>query len=105
MRAFLLYFLFPFFALGADRPNVVIIQTDEHNLRTLGCYRDQMSPEQVRLGQGQQSGHSHRFPGQGRGPLHQLLCLLPGMHAIPGFVGLGSLSAGHRIAQQQHAAQ
>ena len=47
MRAFLLYFLFSLFVFGADRPSVVIIQTDEHNLRTLGCYRDQMSPEQA----------------------------------------------------------
>ena len=47
MRAFLLYFLFPLLVFGADQPNVIIIQTDEHNLRTLGCYRDQMSPEQA----------------------------------------------------------
>ncbi|MEK9634502.1 MAG: sulfatase, partial [Opitutae bacterium] len=47
MRAFLLYFLFSLLVFGADRTNVVIIQTDEHNLRTLGCYRDQMSPEQA----------------------------------------------------------
>ena len=24
---------------GAERPNLVVIQTDEHNFRTLGCYR------------------------------------------------------------------
>ena len=28
-------------------PNVIIIQTDEHNLRTLGCYREQMSLDQA----------------------------------------------------------
>ncbi len=27
--------------------NVLIIQTDEHNFRTLGCYRELMSPEQA----------------------------------------------------------
>ncbi|MEN3939716.1 sulfatase [Prosthecobacter sp. SYSU 5D2] len=33
---------------GAEKPrNVLIIQTDEHNFRTLGCYRDQMPPEQA----------------------------------------------------------
>ena len=30
-----------------DRPNVLIIHTDEHNFRTLGCYRDLMSEDQA----------------------------------------------------------
>ncbi len=30
-------------------PNLLIIQTDEHNFRTLGCYRQQMSPEQAHV--------------------------------------------------------
>ena len=47
MRKLLLLLLLPFALLGAGQPNVIIIQTDEHNLRTLGCYRDQMSPEQA----------------------------------------------------------
>jgi len=29
------------------KPNLLIIQTDEHNFRTLGCYRDQLSHEQA----------------------------------------------------------
>ncbi|WP_343330534.1 sulfatase [Polaribacter staleyi] len=29
------------------RPNLIIIQTDEHNFRTLGCYRDQLRKEQA----------------------------------------------------------
>jgi len=29
------------------KPNLVIIQTDEHNFRTLGCYRGQLSNEQA----------------------------------------------------------
>jgi len=29
------------------RPNLLIIQTDEHNFRTLGCYRDLMSEQQA----------------------------------------------------------
>ena len=32
---------------GESSPNVIIIQTDEHNLRTLGCYREQMSQDQA----------------------------------------------------------
>ena len=47
MRKLLFFLLLPLSLLGADTPNVIIIQTDEHNLRTLGCYRDQMSPEQA----------------------------------------------------------
>ena len=47
MRTFLLLLLIPLSLLGADPPNVIIIQTDEHNLRTLGCYRKHMSPEQA----------------------------------------------------------
>ncbi len=33
---------------AADAPlNLLIIQTDEHNFRTLGCYRDTLSPQQA----------------------------------------------------------
>lgn len=31
---------------SADQPNVLIIVTDEHNFRTLGCYRKQMTRQQ-----------------------------------------------------------
>lgn len=31
----------------AQKPNLVIIHTDEHNFRTLGCYRQQMSEDQA----------------------------------------------------------
>lgn len=31
----------------SERPNLVIVMTDEHNLRTLGCYREVMAPEQA----------------------------------------------------------
>lgn len=31
---------------GASLPNLLIIHTDEHNLRTLGCYRKQLGEEQ-----------------------------------------------------------
>ena len=30
-----------------EKPNLIIIHTDEHNLRTLGCYREIMSDEQA----------------------------------------------------------
>ncbi len=44
----LFYILFlPMLSFGLSQPNVIIIQTDEHNLRTLGCYREQMSEEQA----------------------------------------------------------
>lgn len=32
---------------AASRPNLVIIHTDEHNFRTLGCYREQLSEDQA----------------------------------------------------------
>lgn len=38
---------FQSFAAEAKKPNLLIIHTDEHNLRTLGCYRNTMSPEQA----------------------------------------------------------
>ncbi|MDL2255752.1 sulfatase [Parabacteroides sp. OttesenSCG-928-K15] len=30
-----------------EKPNILIIHTDEHNFRTLGCYRELLSPEQA----------------------------------------------------------
>jgi len=36
-------------AVPADTPNVLLIITDEHNFRTLGCYRKQMSREQAEM--------------------------------------------------------
>ena len=30
----------------SDEPNLIVIMTDEHNLRTLGCYRDRMKKSQ-----------------------------------------------------------
>ena len=35
--------------LRNDKTNVLIIMTDEHNLRTLGCYRDLMSKDQAEI--------------------------------------------------------
>ena len=34
------------FTVRSDKPNLIIIMTDEHNLRTLGCYRDTMENSQ-----------------------------------------------------------
>ncbi len=31
----------------ADQPNLLIVCTDEHNFRTLGCHRDLLAPEQA----------------------------------------------------------
>jgi uncharacterized sulfatase len=47
MRVLCFILLFPAFSFGLSQPNVIIIQTDEHNLRTLGCYREQMSEAQA----------------------------------------------------------
>ena len=29
------------------KPNLIVIHTDEHNFRTLGCYRDQLTEDQA----------------------------------------------------------
>jgi len=34
-------------ATETQRPNLVVIQTDEHNFRTLGCYRQTLAPDQA----------------------------------------------------------
>lgn len=34
---------------AAEHPNILVIITDEHNFRTLGCYRDQLSNEQAEM--------------------------------------------------------
>jgi len=39
--------LFPQLAKSQEKPNLVIIYTDEHNFRTLGCYREQLSEDQA----------------------------------------------------------
>ena len=51
MRILFLSFV-AFFCLkgiAADQPNILIIITDEHNFRTLGCYRDQLPKEQAEM--------------------------------------------------------
>ncbi|MGB0761492.1 MAG: sulfatase-like hydrolase/transferase, partial [Rubripirellula sp.] len=35
--------------VDAKTPNVLVIITDEHNFRTLGCYRDTLSTEQAEM--------------------------------------------------------
>lgn len=35
------------FAQSIEKPNLIIIMTDEHNFRTLGCYRDLMNHDQA----------------------------------------------------------
>lgn len=34
-------------AAGSTKPNLLVIQTDEHNFRTLGCYRELITKEQA----------------------------------------------------------
>ena len=36
-------------ARADDQPNILILITDEHNFRTLGCYREQLSREQAEM--------------------------------------------------------
>lgn len=51
-KAFLALGLFTLSSFGAKaqskkQPNVIWIITDEHNFRTLGCYQDQLTPDQA----------------------------------------------------------
>lgn len=39
----------PSMAQAPTKPNVLIIQTDEHNFRTLGCYRELLTVEQAQI--------------------------------------------------------
>ncbi len=39
----------PSMAQAPAKPNVIIIQTDEHNFRTLGCYRELLTAEQAQV--------------------------------------------------------
>ena len=34
---------------AAESPNILLIVTDEHNFRTLGCYRDHLPKEQAEM--------------------------------------------------------
>ncbi|TWU42154.1 sulfatase family protein [Novipirellula artificiosorum] len=36
-------------ASAVERPNVLLVVTDEHNFRTLGCYREQLSADQAEM--------------------------------------------------------
>ena len=36
-------------AQAKEQPNLLVIITDEHNLRTLGCYRDQLAQDQAEI--------------------------------------------------------
>ena len=47
MRVLFSILFLPLISFGLSQPNVIIIQTDEHNLRTLGCYREQMNEAQA----------------------------------------------------------
>ena len=40
-------FVVPYAHAANDKPNLLIIQTDEHNFRTLGCYRATMRKDQA----------------------------------------------------------
>lgn len=41
--------LFAGVARAGERPNLLVIQTDEHNFRTLGCYRALLGEEQAKM--------------------------------------------------------
>ena len=46
---FVLTLVFTDNVFAQQLPNVLVIVTDEHNFRTIGCYRDQLSQEQAEM--------------------------------------------------------
>ena len=51
MRFLVIILLLAGFRIGraAESPNILLIVTDEHNFRTLGCYRDHLPKEQAEM--------------------------------------------------------
>jgi arylsulfatase A-like enzyme len=44
-----LFLVFAVNVVAAPPPNLLVIQTDEHNFRTLGCYRDRLPVDQAEI--------------------------------------------------------
>ena len=93
-------------ARAAEPPlNVLIIQTDEHNFRTLGCYRELMSEKQAYIwGPGVKVDHSqHRLDRRKRSHLHLLLRHLTSVHPVPCRPHFRALSAQNTGAPQNNS--
>ena len=53
-------------APNANQPNLLIIKTDEHSFRTLGCYRNLLTPDQAYMwGEGVGENHLDRIADEG----------------------------------------
>ena len=89
------------YIFGGNHPNVIIIQTDEHNLRTLGCYRKHMSEDQAFIWGKDvmvETPHIDSLAEDG------LICTnyfaASSLYTVTGFMGLRSLSTGNRFTEQ-----
>ena len=95
------------------RPNVLILITDEHNFRTLGCYRQLMSEEQAQMWGPDtvvETPHIDRLARQGTMFTQFYACsvcaptrasLMTGLLAEPRCDDNGSLPTQHRSPNQQ----
>ncbi|MEZ6136800.1 MAG: hypothetical protein R3C53_18040 [Pirellulaceae bacterium] len=69
---------------AAATPNVLVIITDEHNFRTLGCYRDLLPPAQAEMwgpGVVVPTPHIDSLAQQGSN-LHACLCDVASLFAL-----------------------
>ena len=85
----------------ADKPNLIVIMTDEHNFRTLGCYRRRWSAG-LMWGRGGRDAE-HRLDRKQRRDLHQLLCDHTGLLSVARTSRLRPVSAEHAGGYQRHA--
>ena len=85
------------YIFGRNHPNVIIIQTDEHNLRTLGCYRKHMSEDQAFIWGKDVMVETPHIDSLAK---DELFRRLPGLYTITGFMGIRSLSTGNWFTEQ-----
>ena len=79
------------------KPNLVIIHCDELNFRTIGCYRDTLTPEQAFMwGKDSvcETPHIDSIAAEGR-DLHQILRRDAGLLALAFLVHLRAVSTEH----------
>ena len=76
---------------------MLIIHTDQQNVRTLGCYRDLLPKEQAFIwGPGVAVETPHLDSIAANGAVRPLLCLLAGLHPLARSLALGPLPPEHR---------
>jgi hypothetical protein len=71
------------------KPNIIVIMTDEHNLKTLGCYRDLLGDEQAYPwgpGVNMETPNMDSLASGGGGYIFQLLLSGANLYSSQGFI-------------------